>query len=85
MAFAMISAAWSAAGIWTAHLLSGRIAATRSASWKASRPVKERLTWPASAIIGSESCLALWTPIAMFAVPTARVPKHTPISPLVRA
>ncbi len=49
---------------------------TRSTSWKASRPLTVRSTWPTSANIGVESAVAVWIPIARFAAPTARVPRH---------
>ena len=40
----MISPARSADSICVAHLAIGVMAATRSISWKASRPAKDRLT-----------------------------------------
>ncbi len=47
--------------------------ATRSASWNASRPREDRVTWPTMAISGAESACAACRAIARFDDPTARV------------
>ena len=57
----------------TAHFASRPIEPATSTSWNASRPRRSRRTWPTIAISGVQSARAVWSPIARFDAPTARV------------
>ncbi len=71
-----VAAAVSASPISPAHLARPPIVLTRSISWNASRPRRPRSTPPTMTNIGVESAVAVWMPMARFAAPTARVPRH---------
>ena len=56
-----------------------------SASWNASFPINEVLTWPVNATTGTESMLAVARPVTRFVAPGPDVARHTPTLPVARA
>ncbi len=68
--------------ICVTHLASGAYILRKSTSWKASRSIWWRATWPTSTTIGVESWKAVWTPIEALHAPGPRVTSNTPGLPV---
>ena len=63
----------------------GRVMPVTSVSWKASRPMAGRGTWPVMATMGMESICAEAMPVTRLVAPGPEVATHTPTLPLERA
>ncbi len=66
-------------------LVTGIVAPTMSASWKASVPIIGAATWPVIATIGIESMLASASGVTRLVAPGPDVTMHTPTRPVACA